>query len=129
MAELPHREGNVTHAVLAAASFADDRTRVLKHGDTFAVLDHYGGMKPGGLGEEGLYHESTRFLSRLSIDLEGQRPFFLGPSSRGDNGQLAVALTNPDRLEGDELRVPFGTLFLDLRTFLWERVLYQQLRV
>src|SRR5882757_3818860 len=28
--------------VLALSSRADDRTRVLKHGDTFAVLDRYG---------------------------------------------------------------------------------------
>jgi hypothetical protein len=29
---------------------------VLKHGHMFAVFDHYGDIKPGGLGEEGLYH-------------------------------------------------------------------------
>src|SRR5215468_3256792 len=111
------------------SGLADDRTRVLKHADTFAVLNHYGGIQPGGLGEEGLYHEGTRFLSRLSMDLEGKGLFFLGPSSRGVNGRLAVALTNPDQMDGDELRLPFGTLFLALRTFLWQRVYYQELRV
>lgn len=125
---MPQPEGNGSHSVLAAAGFADDRTRVLKHGDTFAVLDHYGGMQPGGLGEEGLYHESTRFLSRLSIDLEGQPLFFLGSSSRGDNGQLAVASTNPDLLDREE-PLPFGAIFFDLRTFLWDRILYRQLTV
>lgn len=29
------------HHILAASSPADERTRVLKHGDMFAVLDHY----------------------------------------------------------------------------------------
>ena len=43
------------HHVLAASAATDDRTRVLKHGDTFAVFDHLGQIKPGGLGEEGLY--------------------------------------------------------------------------
>src|SRR5215469_13025121 len=114
---------------MALSDLAEDRTRVLKHGDTFAVLNHYGGIQPGGLGEEGLYHEGTRFLSRLSMDLEEKGLFFLGPSSRGENGQLAVALTNPDRMDGDELRLPFGALFLVLRTFLWQRVYYQELRV
>src|SRR5215831_506665 len=111
------------------SGLADDRTRVLKHADTFAVLNHYGGIQPGGLGEEGLYHEGTRFLSRLSMDLEGKGLFFLGPSSRSVNGRLAVALTNPDQMDGDELCLPFGTLFLALRTFLWQRVYYQELRV
>src|SRR6478736_898904 len=64
--------------ILAASSLADERTRVLKQGDTFAVFDHYGDIKPGGLGEEGLYHEGTRFLSCLLVELEGGRPFFLG---------------------------------------------------
>ena len=51
----------------------DDRTRVLKHGDTFAVFDHSGQIKPGGLGEEGLYHEGTRYLSCLILELDGSR--------------------------------------------------------
>jgi hypothetical protein len=98
MAELLNQDDRAAHSILATSGFADDRTRVLKQGDTFAVLDHCGGMKPGGLGEEGLYHEGTRFLSCLSMDLEGKDLFFLGPSSRAENGQLAVALTNPDQL-------------------------------
>lgn len=46
-------EGGAYH-ILAASSTADERKRALKHGDTFAVFDHYGDVKPGGLGEEGL---------------------------------------------------------------------------
>ena len=84
--------------ILAASSLADERTRVLKHGDTFAVFDHYGDIKAGGLGEEGLYHEDTRYLSCLLLELEGSRPFFLSSTVRDENDQLAVALTNPDLL-------------------------------
>src|SRR5580700_2950363 len=65
------------YPIVAASSRNDERTRVLKHGDTFAVFDHYGDIKPGGLGEEGLYHEGTRYLSCLLLELEGKRPFFL----------------------------------------------------
>jgi glycogen debranching enzyme len=117
------------HPVLATSSVADERIRVLKHGDTFAVLDHYGGIKPGGLGEHGLYHDGTRFLSRWQIELEGHRLFHLGSTARGDNGQLAVVLTNPDVIENGDLRMPLGTLHIGVRTFLWQAVLYQQLRV
>src|SRR5450631_4879643 len=84
--------------VLTTSSFADERTRVLKHGDTFAVFDHHGDIKPGGLGEEGLYHEGTRYLACFVLELEGARPFFLSSTVQDEDDQLAVALTNPDLL-------------------------------
>jgi glycogen debranching enzyme len=115
--------------ILAASSVADERTRVLKHGDTFAVFDHYGDIKPGGLGEEGLYHEGTRYLSCLLLELEGGRPFFLGSTIRDENDQLAVALTNPDLLCDGKVRFPLGTLYLAVKKFLWRGGCYQQLRV
>ncbi|MGO8747787.1 MAG: glycogen debranching N-terminal domain-containing protein [Thermoguttaceae bacterium] len=115
--------------ILAASSVADERTRVLKHGDTFAVFDHYGDMKPGGLGEAGLYHEGTRFLSCLVLELEGSRPFFLSSTVREGNDQLAVALTNPDLLRDGQVRLALGTLHLALKKFLWRGVCYQQLRI
>jgi glycogen debranching enzyme len=121
-------EGGPSH-VLAASCAVDDRTRVLKHGDTFAVFDHLGDIKPGGLGEEGLYHEGTRYLSCLVLELEGARPFFLTSTVRDENDQLAVALTNPDLFQGGGVRVPLGTLQLALKKFLWRGVCYQQLRV
>ena len=34
--------------ILATSSRADDRTRVLKHGDTFAVFDRFGDIQPVG---------------------------------------------------------------------------------
>jgi glycogen debranching enzyme len=115
--------------VTAAASLADERTRVLKHGDTFAVFDHYGDIKPGGLGEQGLYHEGTRFLSSLRLELEGHRPFFLSSTVRDENDQLTVALTNPDLFRGGQLRVLLGTLQLAVKKFLWRGVCYQQVRI
>src|ERR1700692_2439617 len=107
-------EGGPSH-ILAASSPTDEQTRVLKQGDTFAVFDHYGDIKPGGLGEEGLYHEGTRYLSCLLLDLEGGRPFFLGPTIRDENDQLAVTLTNPDLLCDGQVRLPLGTLYLAVK--------------
>ncbi|HXQ21400.1 MAG TPA: amylo-alpha-1,6-glucosidase [Candidatus Acidoferrales bacterium] len=115
--------------ILAASDPADERTRVLKHGDTFAVFDRCGDIKPGGLGEEGLYHDGTRFLSCLLLELEGQRPFFLSSTVREENDQLAVALTNPDLLRDGAVWLPLGTLHFALKRFLWRGACYQQLRV
>ena len=115
--------------LLAASSLADEETRVLKHGDTFAIFDHHGDIKPGGLGEEGLYHGSTRHLSCLLLDLEGGRPFYLSSAVREENDQLAVSLTNQDLLRGGVVRVPLGSLHIALRTFLWQGTCHLQLRV
>jgi glycogen debranching enzyme len=115
--------------ILAATTPADERTRVLKHGDTFAVFDRYGDVRPGGLGEAGLYHEGTRYLSCMLLDLEGNRPFFIGSTVRDQNDQLVVALTNHDLLRDGHNRVPVGTLHLSLKKFLWDGACYQRLRV
>lgn len=115
--------------ILAASSLADERVRVLKHGDTFAVFDHYGDIKPGGLGEEGLYHEGTRFLSCLLLELEGARPFFLSSTVRAENDQLTVDLTNPDLVRDERIRLPLGTLHSAVKEFLWRQVCYRQLRI
>ena len=115
--------------ILAAADPVDERTRVLKHGDTFAVFDRYGDIKPGALGEAGLYHDGTRFLSCLRLELQGQRPFFLSSTVRDEDDQLAVTLTNPDLLRDGEVWLPLGTFHFALKRFLWRGVCYQQLRV
>ena len=41
--------------ILASSSRVDDRTHVLKHGDSMAVLDRFGDVAPVGFGELGLY--------------------------------------------------------------------------
>lgn len=115
--------------MITAAGGVADRTRVLKHGDTFAVFDHCGDITRGGLGEQGLYHHGTRHLSRFGLDLDGRPPFFLGSTVRDENDQLAVALTNFDVLQDGEVRVPRGTLHLALKKFLWDGTCYQQLRI
>ncbi|HZU35619.1 MAG TPA: glycogen debranching N-terminal domain-containing protein, partial [Gemmataceae bacterium] len=98
--------------ILATSPQADEATRVLKHGDTFAVFDHYGDIKPIGLGEEGLYHGGTRFLSCNILMLGKDRPLFLSSTVKHDNDLLAIDLANPDVYVGDKLAVPRGTLHL-----------------
>src|SRR5438128_7766601 len=93
--DLPHLAKDPFY-ILATSPVADEQRRVLKHGETFAVFDHYGDIKPEGLGEEGLYHEGTRFLSYLVLRLGNNRPMFLSSTVKEDNDFLAVDLTNPD---------------------------------
>jgi glycogen debranching enzyme len=115
--------------ILADSSLTSEPIRVLKHGDTFAVFDQYGDIRPGSSKEEGLYHDGTRFLSRLVLELDGARPFFLSSTIRDDNDQLTVALTNPDLCREGRVYLPLGSLHLALRKFLWHGVCYQELRI
>ncbi len=122
----PH-EGD-PHHVLVPSGVTDEQTRVLKHGDTFAVLDHLGQIKTGGLGEEGLYHDGTRYLSRLLVELDGEPPFFLGSTVRDENDQFSVDLTNPDRIRDRRVETPLGTLHLAVRMLLWQGACHWRLR-
>ena len=124
----PAHSGNAHH-VLADSSLTDERIRVLKHGDTFALFDRYGDIRPSVNGEAGLYHDGTRFLSRFLLQFEGARAFLLSSTVRDDNDQLSVALTNPDLCREGRVYRPMGSLHLAWRKFLWMGSLYQELRV
>src|SRR5262249_6555996 len=115
--------------ILAASPLADERSRVLKHGNTFAVFDHQGDIKPVGLGEEGLYHDGTRFLSCLLLELGKDRPLFLSSTIKEDNDLLAVDLTNPDIPGPDGPVIPRGSLHLSRIKFLWQGAYYERLQV
>ena len=114
--------------ILAKSSLADDRTRVLKHGDTFAVFDRYGDIQPVGMGEQGIYHAGTRFLSKLLLQIAGQRPMLLSSTIREDNILLGVDLSNPDMADG-EAKLPRGTLHIYRSKFLWQGVCYERLHI
>jgi glycogen debranching enzyme len=120
---------SAVHHVLARSVAADDRTRVLKHGDAFAVFDHHGDIVPGGLGVHGLYSEGTRFLSTWLLDVAGVRPFFLGATVRNEGDQLVTNFTNPDLDEEGIIRMPLGSLRVAVEKFLWRDVLYQRMAV
>ncbi len=115
--------------ILATSPQADVQTRVLKHGDTFAVFDHSGNIAPIGLGEEGIYHEGTRYLSCLLLGLNDSGPLFLSSTVKEDNDLLAVDLTNPDAFRDGQIAIPRGTLHLFRSKFLAEGVCYERLRI
>ena len=88
--------------VRASSALADDRTRVLKYGDTFAVFNRYGDIEPLGTSRFGLFHAETRHLSQLTLRLNQKQPLLLSSTIREDNAFLSVDLTNVDtNLNGD----------------------------
>jgi glycogen debranching enzyme len=118
------------HYIQAKSALADDRTRVLKQGETFGVFDRYGDIEPEGTGEQGLYHRGTRYLSALTLHIGTERPLLLSSTVRQDNILLAVDLTNPDMYSPrGQIVLPRGTLHLYRTRFLLEAVWYERLRI
>jgi glycogen debranching enzyme len=128
-ARLDQEAPDHARCILADSSLSDGRTRVLKHGDTFAVFDHCGNIKPARTGEEGIYHDGTRFVSSLTLEVEDVSPFFLSSTVRDDNDQLTVALTNPDFCCRSMADLPMGALHIARRLFLWHGACYQEVAV
>ena len=115
--------------ILATSSRIDEHPRVLKHGETFAVFDRFGNILRVGLGEQGLYHEGTRYLSRLELRLMDRRPLLLSSTVTDNNALLTVDLTNPDISIGGEVVLPRDTVHLFRCCFLWEGTCYERLRL
>ncbi len=63
--------------VLASSALADDRTRVLKYGDTFGVFNRYRDIEAVGHGQLGLFHVEARHLDRMTVRLGGRTPLLL----------------------------------------------------
>ena len=118
-----------THYIRATESCPDDdRPRVLKHADTFAVLDPHGDIRATIFGQ-GLYHEGTRFLSRLEIACDDLRPMLLSSAVKEDNALLVVDLTNADVYRDGRLDVPRQSIHLLRSKFLRAGVCYERLRL
>src|SRR6185312_4461301 len=84
----------------------------------FAVFDRHGDIHPIGLGQQGIFCEDTRHISRLELRISGRRPLFLSSSIHADNILLSADLTNPDiDLPSGEL-LPHGMLHLNRHKFL-----------
>jgi glycogen debranching enzyme len=115
--------------ILAAASPVDERRRVLKANETFAVFDRFGDAQSIGLGEEGIYYGDTCFLSHLEMQVGGVRPMFLNSTVRGDNGLFVIELMNPDLYPDDNDSIPKGVLHLFRAKLLMDNACYEHVRV
>lgn len=115
--------------ILATSALAGTHSLVLKHGETFALFDAYGDIQPIGQGEQGLYHEGTRFLARLELRLGQDRPLFLSSGVREDNSFVAVDLTNREVYVDGHIILPHSSLHISRIKFLWQAGCYERLRL
>jgi glycogen debranching enzyme len=112
--------------ILATSSLGGAGEQVLKHGESFALFDRFGDVKPIGLGEEGFYHNGTRHLSSLLLRIGVERPLLLGSTAQRDNSRLSVDLTNPDLTLGPTA-LPHGSLHVARSKVLWDGACYERM--
>jgi len=118
--------------VAATGSLGAGGTRVLKDGDTFALVNRFGDIYHPGGNEQGLYHRGTRFLERLELRVAGRRPLYLSSGMLDEHIVLAVDVSNPDlpaRPESDSAGVPYGTLHIARRLMVRDGALIERMAI
>lgn len=115
--------------IRATSALADDRTRVLKHGESFCIFDRTGDIQPIGHGKQGLFHQDTRYLSRMQLRIDGLRPLLLSSAVTRSNTMLVVDLANPDLGSSEHVRVKRETVHLLRSKFLWDGGCFENVRV
>ena len=100
---------------------------MLKHGETFAVFDRQGSIRPYRVGDQGLYHGGTRFLSHLRLRVGGKKPLFLSSMVKEDNDLLVVDSANPDFESGGRL-IKGDIIHIFQSCFIWDGCCYLRLR-
>jgi glycogen debranching enzyme len=114
--------------VRASSALADDRTRVLKSGDTFAVFNRYGDIEDLGASQFGLFHAESRHLSRFTLRLNQKQLMLLSSTIRDDNAFLSIDLTNVDTPQNG-IPLPRGTVHIFRAQFLRQASCYEHIRV
>src|SRR5436309_7839772 len=97
--------------ILASSSYADDRVLTLNYGDTFGIFDRWGDIKQIGSGSQGIYHQGTRFISEMELELNHYRPMLLSSNVKSENEILSVDLTNTDIDDGESI-IPKGSIHI-----------------
>jgi len=100
--------------------------RSLKYGDTFVVLDSRGDIPALPGGSAGLFHQDTRYLSRLELLINDHPPLLLGSNLRDDNSAFFVDLTNRDLIADQHIVLEKDTMHILRTILLWRDTAYQR---
>ncbi|WP_235336989.1 amylo-alpha-1,6-glucosidase [Pontibacter korlensis] len=115
--------------ISADSTYADDRTQVLNHGDTFGIFDRWGDILPIGKGAQGIYYRDTRFISRLELKLNNHRPILLSSNIKEENEILSVDLANPEIVLDNGKVLHHSTIHLRRSQFLKDNLYHEKIEV
>ena len=129
MSAEPLHESVQQYYIVAPEIPIPERTLVLKQDETFGVFNEFGDIDTGARQDEGLYHEGTRFLSRLALSLVGGRPLLLSAAARRDNLLLSADLTNPDIYQDGHVIVPRGSIHIFRSKLIWAGACHERIHI
>jgi len=115
--------------IVATSSMLDPQRLIIKDGETFGVFDRFGDILPFGKGEQGIYHEGTRFLSRYELRIRGKRPFLLSSNVHEDNTFMTADLTNPDIYRRGRIEIKRDTIHIMRSRLILNSFCHEHLRV
>ncbi|MGH6980080.1 MAG: glycogen debranching N-terminal domain-containing protein, partial [Stellaceae bacterium] len=105
---------------------------LLKQGDAFGILDGSGNIvaaSPPPASLQGIVFEDTRYLSALTLTIEGKPPMLLSSTVTGESALLEADLSNDDLYAGDTIRLPRGSVHIRNTLLLGNGSLFQTLEV
>ena len=117
------------YVMVSEPGVADERHRIIKQADTFAVFDIHGDICRRNSDPQGIYCKGTRFLSYYLVTIESQPLLLLSSDVTRNNHLVTVDLTNPHLFLEDGRQIPRGTLHIFRSKFLWNGRCYENYRL
>jgi len=117
---------SVKVTALESGEETPEQLQALKAGDCFLVADGWGDL---GRGAEGLFDNDTRILSRFVLRVGQARPSRLSSGVSQDNVFFTCHATNRPLPPMGGKSAPAGVLHLERRRFLWERRMFERIRI
>ncbi|WP_424768473.1 glycogen debranching N-terminal domain-containing protein [Paenibacillus sp. sgz302251] len=102
--------------------------RVIKENDLFLMTDRNGDIPEGDVSGQGLYTKDTRFISRMEIRINGQKPILLS-SAADENYISTIRLTNPHMEEKGELILWRESVEVERTRFIYDGALYETFKL
>ncbi|WP_053365182.1 amylo-alpha-1,6-glucosidase [Bacillus sp. FJAT-27245] len=102
--------------------------RVIKEDDLFLLTDNKGDIPVGHPYGLGLYTKDTRFLSKLSLYINGEEPILLS-SDAAENYMAKILLTNPHMENSEGVILWRESVEIERTRFITNNVLYETIKV
>ena len=115
--------------ITAVGADALPGSSVLKQGDAFGILDGSGNIVDGLSSLQGIVFQDTRYLSTLTLTVDGAPPMLLSSSVTGESALLEADLSNCDLYKGTTLRLPRGSVHIRNTLLLGNGALFQTLDI
>ena len=128
LAAVPSEAESISSFYIPSSTASLHARRVLKEGDSIAVLDEFGNISTINAAE-GFFFEDTRYLSRAILTLNGLPPLLLSSSVTEDNLTLEVDLANPDVLDHGRVILPRDSLHVLRSLLVGERTLFETIEL